>query len=89
MKNNSFKFQPKSVTWLNNYQFLRKGIVGDGRELMMTTKVYNKEKGKEITLLELFHDWVKDEGYREHIEKLMECGKLEKKIGEQFLALVD
>jgi len=89
MKSNSSKFQPKSVTWLNDYQFLRKGIVGDGRELMMTTKVYNEEKGKEITLLELFHDWVKKEGYRECIEELVECGMLEKKIGEQFLALVD
>ena len=89
MKNNSSKFQPKSVTWLNNYQFLRKGIVGDGQELMMTTQVYSEEKGKEISLLELFHDWVKDEGYRERIEKLVECGKLEKKVGDQFLALVD
>jgi len=89
MKNNSSKFQPKSVTWLNDYQFLRKGIVGDGRELMMTTKVYDEKKGREITLLELFHDWVKDEGYRECIEELVECGKLEKKIGDQFLALVD
>jgi len=89
MKNNSSKFQPKSVTWLNNYQFLRKGTVGDGRELMMTTQVYNKEKRKEVSLLELFHDWVKDEGYREHIEELVESGMLEKKIGDQFLALVD
>jgi len=89
MKSNSSKFQPKSVTWLNNYQFLRKGIVGDGRELMMTTKVYSKEKGREVSLLELFHDWVKDEGYRERIKELVECGKLEKVVGEQFLALVD
>ena len=89
MKSNSSKFQPKSVTWLNNYQFLRKGIVGDGRELMMTTKVYDEKKGRDISLLELFHDWVKDEGYREHIEELVECGMLEKSIGDQFLALVD
>ena len=89
MKSNSSKFQPKSVTWLNNYQFLRKGIVGDGRELMLTTKVYDEKKGREVSLLEMFHDWVKDEGYRECIKKLVECGKLEKKIGDQFLALVD
>mmetsp|Transcript_32436 Transcript_32436/g.66054 ORF Transcript_32436/g.66054 Transcript_32436/m.66054 type:complete len:229 (-) Transcript_32436:769-1455(-) len=31
MKNNIEKFQPKSVGWLNGFQFLRKGVTGDGR----------------------------------------------------------
>ncbi len=35
MKENSHMFQPKSVTWLNEYQFLRKGEIGDGTKMLL------------------------------------------------------
>lgn len=35
MKENSHMFQPKSVTWLNGYQFLRKGEIGDGTKMLL------------------------------------------------------
>jgi len=35
MKENSHLFQPKSVTWLNEFQFLRKGEIGDGTKMLM------------------------------------------------------
>jgi hypothetical protein len=35
MKANSHLFQPKSVTWLNDFQFLRKGEIGDGTKMLM------------------------------------------------------
>lgn len=54
MKKNLDKFQPKSVTWKNNFKFLRKGEVGDSNkmitneqlaslcELMEKQKVHNQ-----------------------------------------------
>ena len=34
MKSNLDRFQPKSVTWKNDFQFLRKGQVGDSKHLV-------------------------------------------------------
>ena len=35
----STMFQPRSVMWLNGFQFLGMGIIGNGRRLMMETTV--------------------------------------------------
>lgn len=37
MKEHAHIFQPKSVTWLNQFQFLRKGEIGDGTKMFETT----------------------------------------------------
>ena len=84
MKENSNKFQPKSVTWLNDYQFLRKGVIGDGKKMMTDTKCEDDEN---VSLMALFNDWVKREGYCLKIDELTGCG-LEREIAEQFKALV-
>ena len=31
MKKDSTRFQPKSVTWIGNFSFLRKGVIGDNK----------------------------------------------------------
>eukprot|EP00571_Detonula_confervacea_P002641 CAMPEP_0172321468 /NCGR_PEP_ID=MMETSP1058-20130122/43510_1 /TAXON_ID=83371 /ORGANISM="Detonula confervacea, Strain CCMP 353" /LENGTH=349 /DNA_ID=CAMNT_0013036987 /DNA_START=151 /DNA_END=1197 /DNA_ORIENTATION=- len=56
MKENAHRFQPKSVTWLNGYQFLRKGIAGDGKKMMMETTTHD-EDGEIIPLMKLYRDW--------------------------------
>lgn len=35
MKENARMFQPKSVTWLNGFQFLRRGEIGDGTKMLL------------------------------------------------------
>jgi len=66
MKNNIDKFQPRSVTWLNGYNFLRKGESGDGRALMAESR--NQEG--EMSLIERFHKWVEEENY---VDKIRCC----------------
>ena len=36
MKQNLDKFQPKSVTWKNDFKFLRKGTIGDGTKTIVS-----------------------------------------------------
>lgn len=108
MKVNSSKFQPKSVTWLNGYQFLRRGESGDGKSMFMmesgttrTTSVDadNCSEGNDetsgvvgevrgCTLLDTFHEWVKDEGYCEKIENLKVYSGLDEDTTEVFISLV-
>ena len=47
MKNNIEKFQPKWVGWLNGFQFLRKGVTGDGRRLLLNRSTNDSEGGEE------------------------------------------
>lgn len=89
MKENAHIFQPKSVTWLNGYQFLRKGTTGDGKEMMMETKTtYDDDEGgvgAVIPLMVLFRDWINRECYHQKIDNLM-CNGLKKEDAERFLA---
>ncbi|KAL9182466.1 hypothetical protein ACHAXT_013118 [Thalassiosira profunda] len=82
MRGKSSKFQPRSVTWLNEYQFLRKGVAGDGRRLFAET-----DDGRGRSLDEAFRHWVEREGYRAKIEGLREHG-LEGGAAEGFLGVV-
>ena len=63
MKDNSHRFQPKSVTWLNGFQFLRKGEMGDGRKLM-----------EESLLLNEYEEWLEREFYEEKVKELLGDG---------------
>jgi hypothetical protein len=38
MKSELHKFQPRSVTWKNNFQFLRNGTVGDSNNIITDTQ---------------------------------------------------
>jgi hypothetical protein len=63
MKDNSHRFQPKSVTWLNGFQFLRKGEMGDGRKLM-----------EESLLLNEYEEWLEREFYEEKVKESLGDG---------------
>jgi len=39
MKANIDRFQPKSVTWKNDFKFLRKGVVGDSKKVLSEEQV--------------------------------------------------
>lgn len=94
MQERSTMFQPKSVTWLNDFQFLRRGIVGDGKRLMMETPaVPNDENnndhedncggGKGMSLLKMFQDWLNDEEYQLRITNY----RLDLATAKRFLAV--
>lgn len=71
MKRNIDRFQPKSVGWLNGFQFLRRGVTGDGRKLLLG----NSESGEdeeESDLMKEYVDWVESEGYCSKIESLLD-----------------
>lgn len=88
-------FQPKSVTWLNDFQFLRRGIVGDGKSLMMETPAVPNDNnnndhdddncvgGKDMSLLTMFQDWLNDE---EYLLRITNYG-LDLDTAERFLAV--
>ena len=67
MKDNIQKFQPKSVGWLNDFQFLRRGVSGDGRMLMMSDRdgggcSNNDDDGEEegsSKLMDEYNEWIK------------------------------
>jgi hypothetical protein len=89
MKNNIHKFQPKSVGWLNGFQFLRRGVVGDGRRLMLLLNDdYDNDDesenhdtngdeggGESSELMNAYHAWVEREEYCSKITNLFkdEC----------------
>ena len=60
MKDNIQKFQPKSVTWKNNFQFIRKGKSGDANTL-----VSSEQKC-------IFREKLSEKHYEETLQKLME-----------------
>ncbi len=39
MKNDLNRFQPKSVTWKNDFKFLRKGVIGNHKETLSTEQI--------------------------------------------------
>jgi hypothetical protein len=96
MKDNLEKFQPKSVGWLNGFQFLRKGVVGDGRRsLILMNKGGNdnnsnkdEEDKSSPQMIDTYKDWVKKEDYRSKISSMLEDSCLDecKKV---FLSVVE
>ena len=70
MKRNIDRFQPQSVTWLNGFQFLRRGESGDGRSMMMMNAIQRGEDGSETCVMEEYDRWVMNESYAECIDKL-------------------
>ena len=84
-------FQPRSVTWLNGFQFLRMGIVGDGRKMMMETTVRDgdHDDGSEGdgSLMRQYRNWVNTERYHPRIGELM-CNGLEMETAKRFNAAV-
>ena len=91
MREKSTMFQPRSVTWLNGFQFLRMGVSGDGRRLMMETTVRDGNDDddgcKGVSLMRKFREWVNDEGYHLRISELVQHG-LEMETAERFLAAI-
>eukprot|EP00581_Thalassiosira_minuscula_P012982 CAMPEP_0183722316 /NCGR_PEP_ID=MMETSP0737-20130205/14310_1 /TAXON_ID=385413 /ORGANISM="Thalassiosira miniscula, Strain CCMP1093" /LENGTH=367 /DNA_ID=CAMNT_0025952457 /DNA_START=25 /DNA_END=1124 /DNA_ORIENTATION=- len=87
MKNNIDKFQPKSVTWLNGYNFLRRGESGGGRSLM-TTENQAQEEGQ-ISLLEEFHKRVEKEDCVHGIQTFLDSPQGDiRRMQKVFLSLV-
>ena len=70
MKRNIDKFQPKSVGWLNGFQFLRRGVTGDGKKLLLGDSDSVGEE--ESVLMKEYVDWVESEEYRSKIESLLD-----------------
>jgi hypothetical protein len=89
MKENSKVFQPRSVTWLNGFQFLRMGVVGDGRKKMMETTAVrdgncdNDGSKGDGSLMGKYRKWVIAEKYHPRIGELMRDG-LELETAKRF-----
>eukprot|EP00985_Skeletonema_marinoi_P020767 scaffold12428_cov81-Skeletonema_marinoi.AAC.2 len=92
MKNNIEKFQPKSVGWLNGFQFLRKGVTGDGRRLLLNRSTNDsgggKEEGESSELMVAYNDWVEREEYRSKISNVLK-GDCYEDCREVFLSVVE
>jgi hypothetical protein len=94
MKDNIQKFQPKSVGWLNGFQFLRRGVSGDGRMLMMNDRDgcsnnddNDGEEEGSSKLMDEYNDWIKREEYCSKIENILHGPSL-KECREVFLSVV-
>lgn len=100
MKKNADMFQPKSVTWLNGFQFLRRGEIGDGTKMLLmentstikpttsaTESTSDEDVKLTVTLMDLFCDWVDREKYCQKISELESHG-LAREASDQFLAVV-
>lgn len=90
MKNNIEKFQPKSVGWLNGFQFLRRGVTGDGKKLLLLNgngSDDGDEGGESLELMDAYNDWVEREGYRSKISSLLH-GDSNEDCREIFLRVV-
>ena len=89
MREKSMMFQPKSVTWLHGFQFLKMGVISDWRRLMMEATVCDGNDDddgcKGVSLMRKFQEWVKDEGYHLRISELVQHG-LEMETAEWFFA---
>ena len=96
MKNDIDKFQPKSVGWLNGFQFLRRGVTGDGRRLMLITggddcndnSGDGEREGESSELMDAYNDWVEREKYRSKISSLLQADCYEE-CREVFLSVVE
>lgn len=80
MKENCHKFQPKSVTWLNGFQFLRNGKVGDGKKLIVVvegkegtndTKSDHHHENDDRLLHDEYQAWIENEGYSELVKECL------------------
>jgi hypothetical protein len=92
MQQHSNKFQPKSVNWLNDYQFLRRGEIGDGKKMFMETPEETGDGQEEephsfIPLFVKFRMWVNREEYCQRIWNLMYEG-LDRETADIFHSLV-
>eukprot|EP00986_Skeletonema_menzelii_P015016 scaffold10835_cov153-Skeletonema_menzelii.AAC.5 len=89
MKNNIEKFQPKSVGWLNGFQFLRKGVTGDGKKLMLNRSTIDggDEEKESSELMHAYTDWVEREEYRSKISNVLQDDSNED-CKEVFLSVV-
>ncbi len=90
MKNNIDKFQPKSVGWLNGFQFLRRGVTGDGKKLLLkkSTNDGGEEEGESSELMDAYNEWVEREGYCSKISTALQ-GKSNEECREVFLGVVE
>jgi hypothetical protein len=70
MIDNIDRFQPRSVTWLNGFRFLRRGESGDGKAMMAAAVDGSDDKS---CLLDKYDEWVERECYIEHIHELFNC----------------
>lgn len=73
MKQSMSKFQPISVTWKNNFQFLRQGQVGDSTHTMTPKQI------------KMFRDWMVQNRF---VEKIQSSG-METSHMEQFISLME
>ena len=62
MRDRIERFQPRSVTWLNGYNFLRKGTSGDGTARLAAARP---------SLAAEYREWVEEEGYARGIRGLL------------------
>ena len=72
MKNNIEKFQPKSVGWLNGFQFLRRGVTGDGKKLLLLNGNGSYGGDESSELMDAYYDWVEREEYRSTISSVLQ-----------------
>lgn len=89
MKDNINRFQPKSVTWLNGFTFLRRGTSGDGLAMMKDCRTAGQ-----TSLLSQYDEWVEREGYREKIDELFNNWSSDEdeernRVYEIFMSVVD
>ncbi|KAK1732786.1 sulfotransferase family protein [Skeletonema marinoi] len=93
MKNNIEKFQPKWVGWLNGFQFLRKGVTGDGRRLLLNRSTNDcggreeEEGGESSVLMDAYNDRVEREEYLSKISNVLQ-GDCYEDCREIFLSVV-
>ena len=87
MKNDIQRFQPKSVTWLNDFQFLRRGESGDGKAMM--TNATHPGDGNISILLDEYDNWIENEEYKKHIHSIFNSSSNQNEERDVFLRVVD
>ena len=87
MKNDIQRFQPKSVTWLNDFQFLRRGESGDGKAMM--TNATHPGDGNISVLLNEYDNWIENEEYKKHIHSIFTSSSNQNEERDVFLRVVD
>jgi len=70
MKANINRFQPQSVTWKNNFSFLRKGVVGDSQTTSLLSKLQRDE----------FQELLQSQRFEEKLKLLVEDQEIVEKI---------
>jgi hypothetical protein len=85
MKKNIDKFQPKWVGWLDGFQFLRRGVTGDGMRLMLNSP---SGDGESSELMDAYNEWVEREEYCYQISNMLQ-GDCYEDCREVFLSVVE